>query len=402
VNTQELQTQYDTALAKADGIISAAERQKRQLTSFEQQAVDTSLKAANDLKPKIAAAKAKDSPVRTTAELRAELAKVPRTPHLSDSYHRGTKMMPKTLSADYFAGFYKYVPTGIVHASLVEGTNTAGGYAIPIVVDDQIVPLAPQDSTIRRLATVIATKSDIKFGRATTRGAAASKSETASFAVSVQTLDQFELSAFPVGAQTDVSVELATDADFFVTFVLSDMVTAFLEFEEAKFMSGSGSGEPQGLVGNIGTGVTTEPDSSGNLVSAAAIRSLLGTLKETYHENASFVMQRATSLIIRAAQVQSGLFEPVWTRVGKQEYLHGYPVAFSSVAPTAARGNTPVLFGDFKSGYLVGDRGGSALVMKVIDQTQAASGIVTLLGYRRTDARVRRAEAIQSLTIAAS
>jgi HK97 family phage major capsid protein len=71
---------------------------------------------------------------------------------------------------------------------------------------------------------------------------------------------------------------------------------------------------------------------------------------------------------------------------------------------TAARGATPVLFGDFKRGYLIGDRGGSAMIMKVIEQdaTLAQQGVIVLLGYRRTDGRVMRSEAIQGITISAS
>ena len=72
--------------------------------------------------------------------------------------------------------------------------------------------------------------------------------------------------------------------------------------------------------------------------------------------------------------------------------------------PTAARGATPVLFGDFRRGFLIADRGGSALIIKVIEQDVALAqqGVLVLLGYRRTDSRVMRSEAIQALTIAAS
>jgi HK97 family phage major capsid protein len=70
--------------------------------------------------------------------------------------------------------------------------------------------------------------------------------------------------------------------------------------------------------------------------------------------------------------------------------------------PTASRGNTPVLFGDFARGYIIGDRGGSALFLKVLDQADAAQGLMDYLIFRRTDGRVRRSEAIQGLTIAAS
>jgi HK97 family phage major capsid protein len=201
-----------------------------------------------------------------------------------------------------------------------------------------------------------------------------------------------------------MSIELAQDAPYFQTFVLDDMVTALLEYEEPLFISGSGSGQPQGLLGNVGAGITAEPDAGGNLVSIAATLNILNTLKAAYHDNASWLMQRATSLIIRAAQVGSNLFEPVFRRENGVDLLHGYKCAYSNSMPTAARGATPVLFGNFDKGYLIGDRGGSALIIKVIEQdaTLAQQGVLTLIGYRRTDGRVMRSEAIQGITIAAS
>jgi HK97 family phage major capsid protein len=70
--------------------------------------------------------------------------------------------------------------------------------------------------------------------------------------------------------------------------------------------------------------------------------------------------------------------------------------------PAAARSACPVLFGDFKQGYVIGDRGGSGINVKVLDQPLAQQGQIVLLAFRRTDGRVRRSEAIQSYNVAAS
>jgi HK97 family phage major capsid protein len=318
---------------------------------------------------------------------------------------RGETPIPERFSRDYFHAFYGYLGGGgPLNAALYEGVSSAGGYAVPIEVAGTVVPLAPQDSAIRRLAKVLPTRSDLKVTQAITRGAFAAKAETSAFSTAQPSLSQFTISAFPVGVETPISIELAQDAPYFQAFVLDDMVTALLEYEGPLFISGSGIGQPQGLIGNVGTGITAEPDSTGNLVSIATTLSVLGTLKATYHKNASWLMQRATSLIIRAAQVGSNLFEPVFRRENGIDLLHGYPVEYEAAMPAAARGATPVLFGDFRKGFLIADRGGSDLILKVIEQdaTLAQQGILTLLGYRRTDSRVMRSEAIQGITIAAS
>jgi HK97 family phage major capsid protein len=273
---------------------------------------------------------------------------------------------------------------------------------VPIVVDDQIVPLAPSEMAVRRLALIFPTVSDIKVPQKASFGTAVIKAENAAFTESDPTLGQFTLSAFLNGIQQTISWELAQDVPAFQSFCVGDMIIATQLKEEAFFINGTGTGQPQGLIGNVGAGVTEEPDANGNLISISGTLDLVGSLNEVYHAGASFLMTRASSIIIRKAQVGANLFNPAWTRQGTQDYLHGYPVAYSSSMPTAARAGCPLLFGDFKAGYVIGDRGGSGINVKILDQPAAQLGQIVLLAYRRTDGRVRRSEAIQSYNVATS
>lgn len=314
----------------------------------------------------------------------------------------------RTFSEEYANSFFEYVSSNgqKVSAALYEGAGSSGGYAVPVVVSDQIVPLAPNEMAVRQLATVIPTASDIKIPTQLTFASAALKTESGasanSFTESDPSLGSVTLSAFMAGLVNTLSWELVQDVPAFQSFAVGDMVIAQQQFEENLYVNGTGTAQAQGLIGNVGTGGTYEPDALGNLVSLTGIMSLLGTLKETYHAGASFLMTRATSVVIRNAQVQANLFNPAWTRVGTQDYLYGYPVFYSSSMPTAARSATPLLFGDFKRGYVIGDRGGSGINVKVLDQPLAAQGQIQLLTYRRTDGRVRRSEAIQPYNVAAS
>ena len=112
-------------------------------------------------------------------------------------------------------------------------------------------------------------------------------------------------------------------------------------------------------------------------------------------------MTRATSIVLRKAQVQAALFEKVFTRENGVDLLHGYPVAYSASMPSIAAGNTPVIFGDFRAAYIVGDRGGSAIRVKRIDQdaTKTLLSLVPALFFRRTDGRVRDPLALQPITL---
>jgi len=236
---------------------------------------------------------------------------------------------------------------------------------------------------------------------------AESGASTNSFTESDPTLGQFTLSAFMAGLVHTISWELAQDVPSFQQFAIGDMLLAQSIFEENWYVNGTGTGQPQGLIGNVGAGITgvsasSEGESALNAAILDSTFDILGTLKGAYHEGASFLMQRATAILLRKAQKQANLFEPVFTRTGGTDYLHGYPVAYSTSMPPATAGgsNTPILFGNFTVGYVIGDRGGSGINVKILDQPLAVQGQIQLLAYRRTDGRVRRSEAIQGITLA--
>lgn len=315
----------------------------------------------------------------------------------------------RVLNQDYRAAFYDYVSSNgqRLSAALYEGSGSAGGFAVPITVQGQVVPLAPTDMGVREIATVIPTAMDIKIPRATTISLAAAKAEgdgtgTNLFTESEPVLEQFELSAFMAGLQHVISWELAQDVPAFQQFAVGDMILAQSLFEENLFVNGTGTGQAQGLLGNVGAGITGVAAGTDNYASELLDASfdVLGTLKTAYHPGASWLMSRSTSIVLRKAQKQANLFEPVFTRSGGKDYLHGYPVTYSTALPAVATGKTPVLFGDFKTGYVIGDRGGSGINVKVLDQPRATEGLIVLLAYRRTDGRVRRSEAIQGITLA--
>jgi HK97 family phage major capsid protein len=265
---------------------------------------------------------------------------------------------------------------------------------------------------VREVATVLPTIMDIRIPRATTISTAAAKGEGTGdgsklFTESEPVLDQFTLSAFMAGLSHIVSWELSQDVPSFQAFCVGDMLLAQSLFEEAWFVgtgagaSLSGVGQPQGLIGNTGAGVTGVAAGTDSYSSELldATFDVMGKLKSQYHPNASWLMSRATSVVLRKAQKQANLFEPVFVRVGKQDFLHGYPVTYSTAMPAIGAASTPALFGDFKVGYVIGDRGGSGINVKILDQPRATEGLIVLLAYRRTDGRVRRSEAIQAISL---
>jgi len=399
---KKLVKQRQHALSQADSISRAAEIEGRELTEKESLDFNVSMAAINAIDKRLA----EKSRIRRSMSQFTEGKIVPAGGNLRMAR---TPDAPILLSEDYYNDFHTWIGTRgqQIGASLYEGTGSAGGFAVPVIVDGQIVPLAPTEMGVRSIAMVIPTASDIRVPRGITFGTAAGKAESGggqdNFFTEVDpTLDQFTLSAFMAGAVRTISFELAQDVPSFQQFCITDLVTAMQLYEENKYVNGSGTNEAQGLIGNVGTGVTgvaAGTDSyAGEMLDATF--DVLGKLNVAYHPGASWLMSRATATVLRKAQKAANLFTPVWTRENGQDYLHGYPVAYSGFVPTIASGHTPVLFGDFKAGYVIGDRGGAGINVKILDQPKATEGQLVLLAYRRTDGRVRRSEAIQAITLA--
>jgi HK97 family phage major capsid protein len=387
----ELRSQREHALAKADNILKVAENARRALTKDEQLDLDTSMAAVNALSPRIKALENQNT----------ILKQFPRgiDAVISDGGRRFQKPHSVLLSDQYAEDFAEYVQSNgqKMGAALYEGGGgTTGGYVVPITVDGQIVPLAPQEMSVRKLATVIPTVMDIKIPTKTAFGTAALKAESGGSSISFNesefTLGQFTLSAFMAGIQEVVSWELAQDWPLFQSTTVDDMLLAQGMLEENLYVNGTGTGQAQGLIGNVGAGTS-------QALSLNGVLDLIATLNAIYHPGASFLMQRATGVALRKLQVTANLFNPAWTRVGDQDFLYGYPVFYSQSMPENTGTNTPILFGDFKRGYIIGDRGGSGIYVKVLDQPRATEGLLVLLAYRRTDGRVRRSEAIQGYTL---
>lgn len=417
-NLNEMKKQREAALNKAESIVAASENAARQMTAEEVADFDASMAEVNALNPQI-------TRVEQLNTLRAAAPKgmiLPGTPGARRAMQSNGR---RILSAQYMEAFAAWAASkgqsrsaelaegadsegGFVFpsqsAALYEGSNAAGGYTVPSAVAGEIVPLAPPEFGVQKLATVLPTVMDIRFPRKAAHGTAAVKAESGSsansFAGADPTLEQFTLSAFMIGHIEDASWELLQDVNQFAAFINDDVLLSIAILKENWFVNGTGTGQAQGLIGNTGAGVTGVEDTGSALLDASL--DVIGTLNAVYHPGAAYLMQRATSIALRKAQKQANLFEPVFTRVGTQDYLNGYPVEYSTAMPAVALSNTPILFGDFKRGYIIGERGGSGVNVKILDQTKAAQGLLEVLGYQRVDGRVRRSEAIQAITIAAS
>jgi HK97 family phage major capsid protein len=354
-----------------------------------------------------------------------------RTPEYKQALHAFLKTGGKahgeelTAGADGVGGYY--IPgselytrqrnaNGSFQAATYEGTggnsNAAGGYAVSIPTEQLIAPLALPDLGIFDASMVLATATDIKVPLQASFGTSAIKAEStgtiATFGGTDPTLGQITLSAFMAGALRLASWELLQDVQAFQQFIVDDLLKGQRILEGQLFASGTGTNQPQGVFGNTGTGTGTAYSLAGTAADAQTLLNSLfdvtSTLKAAYQPNASWIMSRATGLAIRKAQMQANLFAQVWAEGADGTHLLlGRPVFYDQNAPalptSTNAGVLPILYGDFKAGYLIGIRGGGGINVKLLDQPWANQGQLGILAYQRVDGRVRLTEAIQSIKV---
>jgi HK97 family phage major capsid protein len=310
-------------------------------------------------------------------------------------------------NGSFSAATYEGTPQG--------GSNGAGGYAVTVPTVQQVVPLAMPDLGIFDASLVIPTVSAIKIPQQTAFGTSAIKAEStgtiATFGGNDPTLGQIELDAYMVGGARIVSWELLQDVQMWQEFVVGDLLNAQRILEGQLLATGTGSSQPTGVFGNTGTGTGTAYQLTGAAADATTLLNSLfdvtSTLKGTYQANASWIMSRATGLAIRRAQMQTNLFAPVATvDADGTERILGRPVFYEVNAPSlptaTSSGVVPILFGDFKAGFVVGVRGGAGINVKILDQPLAMQGQLAILAYRRLDSKVRMSESIQAIKISHS
>lgn len=415
---QDLYKQRAESLTKADSILRAAEETNRQLTTSEQESVDATTKDLDALNAQIASAEKVNS-IRSMVNNGQMLTDGPA--------RKARKGLPAWQCIEYRDAVETFLESrgtivpdafklgydgsGFVFPAL-RGANYEGGANNGAIVyqtapvDTQVIPLAPIELGVESIARKVPTSMDIPMSRKKQHGVANMKAEGDGTGSNVFTgtspqLEKFTLSAYMLGHPEDISWELAQDVGMFQSFLQDDIGYSCAVLKDTKFLTGSGSGEPQGLIGNTGAGVTGVLVGSDNYASELfdAVLNVLGDLNAVYHNNAKFLLSRATSIVIRSQQRKANLYEPVWVRQGATDYLYGYPVVYSSAMPAIAASATPVLFGDFEAGYIIGYRGGNGLNVKILDQPKALEGLLTIIGYQRVDGRVRRSEAIQAITL---
>lgn len=279
--------------------------------------------------------------------------------------------------------------------------DTEGGYLAPSEMDSEIVKGIIEWSPIRSIARVRSTGArSLKMPKRTGVLAAAWVAETGDRTETEGSkLGMDEVPNHELYAMVDISRTDLEDTDFDLEgYIRDEVAEQFGVSEGAAFVSGSGTGQPEGFL----TYATLATVNSGHAtqVTADGLLDLYYEPKSAYASKASWVMQRATVKEVRKLKDADNRY--LWApglSATEPSTLLGRPIVEAPDMPAIAASAKAIAFGDFKSGYVIVDRRGTTVLRD--PYTQAAHGIVRFHFHKRVGGQVRVADAIKTQTISA-
>lgn len=241
-----------------------------------------------------------------------------------------------------------------------------GGYMVAVPMSDRIVQYIFESTPMRELAgqVSISTRAypgmyDNDEADAGWVGETESRPET-----KTPQLGQFEIPVHEIYAKPKITQTLLDDNAFDVESWLARKVGAkFSRKQNTAFIVGDGMKKPRGILtypaGSNHKQIEQVVSGNAAALTGDGIILLVGSLKEAYLSNASFLMKRSTLTQIRTLKDGQGnyLWQPNY-QLGLAQTLVGYPIRTGEDMPAVASGSLPVAFGDFREAYLIVDRQG--------------------------------------------
>lgn len=311
---------------------------------------------------------------------------------------------------EYSAAFKAHMKRGEVQAALNKGTDADGGYLAPIEWDRTITDKLTLVSPIRQLATV-QTISTSGFKKVFNLGGTSSGwvGETAARpGTNNPTFGALDFIPGEIYANPSTTQQILDDAEINLeSWLAAEVQTEFAKQEGTAFVSGDGVNKPFGMLTYV-TGAANAAKhpfgaialvNSGDaaLIKSDSIMDLIYSLPSAFTGNARFTMNRKTQGAVRKLKDGQGnyLWQPSYV-AGQPATLAGFPVTEVPGMPDVAANAKPVMFGDFKQGYLIVDRIG----VRVLRDNLTNKPYVSFYTTKRVGGGVSNPECLRALNIA--
>ena len=284
---------------------------------------------------------------------------------------------------------------------LTVGNDTTAGYLAPPEYVRELIKGIVDYSPIRSIARIRSTSQRSiqvpkRTGEFTAQWVAeqGTRSETTGYTVGLE-----EIAAHEMYALVDISEQELEDSVFNLEAEMnSEFTEQFAKAEGAAFVSGTAVGQPQGILTGL-PGTRSQTSINNDALAADDLINAAHNVKAEYARNGSFILSRSTLAAVRKMQDGEGqyVFQPGVYAMGVGSNILGHPIVECTDMPAIANGTVPVVFGDFRRGYMIVDR--TVLSIMRDPFTQASSGNVRYIARRRVGGQVILDEALTKITI---
>jgi HK97 family phage major capsid protein len=267
-------------------------------------------------------------------------------------------------------------------------TTTAGGFLVPTELESQVVAAARAASAIAQLALELTTESGDTMLLPTRSADAAAvwTAESVGYTLADLTFGQTSLSAFKSATLVKATEELTQDSGVpFDEYLAMELGGRLGDLQDAAFCTGSGTGQPLGIVNASSTyTVSTAATGSSLLFKPADILQFFKALAAPYRPNASWIVAADDFASLAAsADTAGGLVFP--SLQNNLPTLYGRPVYISPNMPAPAANAKSLAFGRWDLAYCI--RRVRGVGVERLDELYAENGQVGYKGSARVDGR---------------
>lgn len=255
-----------------------------------------------------------------------------------------------------------------------------GGYVVIPELDAAITRVIYETSAVRQVATVKTINTDQyeKLQRVDLPSAVWTDRLAPPGTTTTPTYNKLIIRANNVAAEPLIHQFLLDDAALDVENELVLALAKIFELtENTAFVNGDGAGQPQGflnypagsgydetvasIVANWGKVEQVAMGSATDIMYEGLVN-IQTALKDPYHANASWMMNRQTRGAVRL--LKNGIGDPMWAPglAGAPGELFGYPVMVAADMPSMQANALSIAFGDFGMAYTIIDRMGTRLL----------------------------------------
>jgi HK97 family phage major capsid protein len=289
-------------------------------------------------------------------------------------------------------------------------TDSAGGYLVPFQLDPSVIITSDGSlNEIRQAARQVVATGDVWNGVSSGAVTWSWKDEAAPATDNSTTFGQPTVDIHKANGFVPISLEALQDAQNVTSEVGRLLLFGKDTLESEAFISGTGVGEPQGIVDALSGGAQVVNTAANDTFAVGDLYSVDGSLPARYRRRGSYLGSRLIYNAIRQFDTSGGA--ALWTQLGSDvpNRLLGRPAyEAEEMDGTTANDDEILVFGDFDN-YVIADRIGFTVefIPHLFRQQTAGTGFGMPTGqrgwyaYYRVGADVVNAAAFRLLTVGA-